>query len=209
MDSEHTPEASEANSNSSSVEDLRHIAFEGLPARLGFVETEAASELREQAAAAMQRDDPEWRELLGTFMDLGRDQTDLLDGEEHTKAQLGLNIAIAQIYAAGHRYDAAGTAIMDAQTLATNADLTDCKPQLFLELTYLRTLINPDYPPTDIDLTTDEILRRCKGYLSTEDIYELEDMDPESLLGALYGLLPQEGIEDVEDFLARRDILPQ
>jgi hypothetical protein len=98
---------------------------------------------------------------------------------------------------------------MDAQTLATNADLTDCKPQLLLELTYLRTLITPDYPPTDIDLTTDEILRRCKDYLSTEDIYELEDMDPESLLGALYGLLPQEGVEDVEDFLARRDILPQ
>lgn len=98
---------------------------------------------------------------------------------------------------------------MDAQTQATNIGSTDCKPQLLLELIHLRTLIQPDYPPTDTELTTDEILKRCKGYLSSEDIYELEDMDPDTLLGALYGLLQQEGVEDVDDFLSQRDILPQ
>lgn len=109
----------------SQPEQFNPHAIEKLPEVLGFTETQELSQLRGQLVEAIAADSEEVRELATQYHLLAEEIVNQRQGEEFTKAQIGLIVAMGLIQREGGRIDDYVKELQDALTYANNMGLED------------------------------------------------------------------------------------
>lgn len=124
MESGETPEHISPEPEVTETSENREI--DDLPERLGFLETPELRLLREATIDAfVVGEEEQTKELRDHYQRVGEEVVDQLQGEEYTKAQIGLMVSLANLRRDSGKIDAYNDDLDDALTYASNMGYDD------------------------------------------------------------------------------------
>jgi len=168
-----------------------------LPEQLGYVESADMEVIKAVLIEALSHDDPAYPKLLGEYRSKGMKVVDTLPRDQNLAGQIGLNIAVANLYREAGWYGTALDEYYDAYVHAANSATTHDGLDKVARLLYDASGAAPD----KADLTN-----ACRGHCQLSE-QAFEPLEGEAALQYALMQLEESGIADATAFLRQRGIL--
>lgn len=181
----------------------------GLPAELGFIETDELVQTKRRLLETFATGDPESQipHLSDLYQAAGQEELEKIEGtetERYIKGQIGFIVAQANMFFQAGQFGLYRSQLRDALSYADNMRYDELVTQIQAAL--------DNIPKTEEDqltseVTSSELALALADTLPEETCQAISEMDLEDALGFAFEELLGEGIEDPEAYLKEKGIL--